>query len=124
MFKKPKTDQYGSLMFDDDIPALNNKIHDAIDSAGTEVEFEGVIKLTYLPDTESIRIKPIGVVSTLTIGRFLASFVDSLVLFNKKEIVSTVMDGIFGTITASSNKSVDEIKNELEINAILKKSNH
>lgn len=46
-------------------------------------------------------------------------YIDSIELFNVSELVSKLMDGIFGTISNDQKKSKDQILNEIKLNHII-----
>jgi hypothetical protein len=48
-------------------------------------------------------------------------FIDSLTLFNSKEIVNRIIDSIYGSISFTVNKSKKQLINEAKINTVINK---
>jgi hypothetical protein len=46
-------------------------------------------------------------------------FIDSLTLFNSKEIVNRIIDSIYGSISFTVNKSKKQLINEAKINTVI-----
>lgn len=73
------------------------------------------MQLTFVEGTGGskgdINIKP----AVATVGGFMNTFIDNTTIINKKEFMSKTMNSIFGTISKSQGKSVDEIVQDLSI---------
>lgn len=100
-------------LFDNTKPTFDNIAADAIKSPNTEKTFGGILKISHDPSTDKMKIKPLN--AGLTIGAFLIGFIDSMVIINKKETTTKVMDLIYGTVSSTNNKSVNQLKSELSI---------
>jgi len=116
VFKTPPTSTGGNLIYGADT-GFNNNAYSAILNNGTPVSYLN-LSLTYDDITDSFQIKPSGLTMP-TIGDFFSDFIDGTELINKKEIVSSVMDGVYGTLTKDQNKTVDEVYDELQAELLL-----
>ena len=105
----------GDLLYDTSIPNFDKRAHDAILNSGIPQSFS-VLSIKYV-GSDSFQIKPSGF--TGNIGDFFSSYLDDVQLLDKKEITSTVMDSIYGTLASKQNKTEEQLYNELQVETIL-----
>lgn len=116
--KQPTNDVLGELR--NDYSKQYNFDNTLINSikTGNEVIFGNSITIKHNPIPDTITFK-----STLpngsTIGTLLTGLVDNMEIINKKELVSNVMNVIYGTISGALKKTVEETKLELEIDEVI-----
>jgi hypothetical protein len=101
---------YGELINSFDIVAYN-----AIQDAGTFKSYNNMA-IKYVALTDSFQIKPTG--STTNIGDYFSTFIDNTELINKKELMSSVMNNFYGTLT-KQNKTVNQVNEELQTETLL-----
>jgi hypothetical protein len=66
-----------------------------------------------------INIKLNNKYETLPLSQFNSDYIDSIKLFDQKSIVAKILDNIFGSISFSANKTLNDILLEEEINQIV-----
>ncbi len=98
-------------LFDNTVPTFDNILGDAIKAPNTEMTFGGIVTVSHDPSLDKITIKPLNV--GITVGALLTGFIDSMIIINKKEITTKVMDLIYGVISSNNGKTVDQLKTEL-----------
>jgi len=116
--KQPTNDVLGELR--NDYSRLYNFDNSLINSikTGDDVNFGDMITIKHNPTPDTITLKttlPTG----STIGTLLIGLVDSMEIINKKELVSNVMNVIYGTITSALYRTPEETKLELEIDTVI-----
>lgn len=116
-FKVSSTSTAFDLLYGNNINSFDYAINNAITNEGTDVTFNDVITINYDSTNDSVRVKPIN--TLITIGEFLIIFVESLIIINKSELISDVMNILFGTITKETNKNINQTKDEVEVNKII-----
>jgi hypothetical protein len=116
-FKVPTDINALELLHDDNTESFDNIINNAIANENTEVVFGNVITIKYDSTDDKITIKPIT--EALTIGGFLLEFLGSMIIINKKELLTNVMNAIYGTISSINKKTIEETRKEIEIHKII-----
>jgi hypothetical protein len=106
----------GNLIYDSGLQDFDGKAYNAIQNAGTFVNFGGLM-MKYDTPTDSFVFKSNG--SSPNIGQWSTDYIDSLKIINKKEFITNTMNAMFGTLTKSQNKTVDEVYQELQVNKLL-----
>lgn len=109
----------GDLLYNKDTPNFDSAARDSIVNSGTEVSFS-VLTSKYNKTTDKLTFKPEGTQNT-TIGKWFGDFIDDATFIDKKQIMTEVMDAIYGTVTNSEDKDVERIAKELETDALLAK---
>lgn len=115
--KTPKNSEVGDLLYGNNENDFDSALRDAIVNEGTEVDCNNM-KILFDSNSENFTIKPNN--DSDNCGDFVNNFIDNTQIFNKDEIVTNVMDDIFGTISNEIGKTEDEIYNELQYNQLLK----
>lgn len=115
--KTSKNSDVGNLLYGNGGNDFDSALRDAIVNEGTEVSCNNM-KVMFDSNTENFTIKPIN--NNANCGEFVNDFIDNTEIFNKDEIVTNVMDDIFGSVSNEMGKTENEIYNELQINQILK----
>ena len=117
IFNKLKTDpnsDVGELIYSNDTDPDNfdKKAYDAIVSPNTEVPFNN-ITILYDDIDDVFVFKPIF---GTTIGSFINTFVNGMVLYSQKTFITEVFDILFGSKTAAQNKTKDQVFKENKVN--------
>jgi hypothetical protein len=106
----------GSLLYDKSVPNFDGIAYNAIQNSGTEKGFANM-SIICNSGTDNFTFKPSGV--TTNVGAFFTSYIDKAQLINKKEIVTNVMDSIYGTTTKNQKKTVEQVYDELQVDMLL-----
>ena len=125
IFSKLKTDpnsDIGALLFG----KINEITFDksAYDAIITEEETTyNNITIEYNEDFETFLFKPNidQSVSEITIGEWIADFVNNTTLIEKDVFIAQILNHIFGSITSNQNKSTEKIFEELKIEGVINK---
>lgn len=109
----------GSLLYNQQTPNFDTSMANAISAGGTNINHNNMI-LNYNSSTDSVNIKPQS--SSMNIGNFLSSIVSGMHIIDTKEFTTNVLNAIFGTITTSQNKTINQATIEMSVNNLLLKS--
>jgi len=115
--KTSKTDPLGELIYDDTTDNLTTKLKNSIISPNTVIQYNN-LNLVYNENTQVVNIKPL---SSGTISNFMSGYINNLPGINKKEIVADILNSVYGIKTKEQDKTVNEIRNEVEIDLIIDK---
>lgn len=114
----PKT-KSGNLVYDQSVPSFDNSAYDAIQNSGTDIKF-GNLSLNYNNTSNSFNYKPnLENNSDPSISDFTTSFIDNTTIINKKEFITKTLNSIYGTISNTENKTLEEISNELQVEKMI-----
>jgi hypothetical protein len=69
------------------------------------------VGVEYMEASNSFKIKPTD--SNVKIGEFFYNYIDNTQLFDSNEIVMNVMDGIYGTLSNTNNRTEQQILEQL-----------
>jgi len=94
--------------------SFDKTAYDAISDEGTWKNYNNM-SLKYNASTDKMQIKPNLGTSNPTVGEFFSDYIDNTELLNKKELMSSVMDNFYGTLTKTQNKTIEQIYKELQI---------
>ena len=112
----PASDIGSQVYTDGSTNTFDRKAYQAIVTPNTEVTYGG-IKILYNDASDEFTFKPVN--SSVTIGSFINTFVNGMVLFDKKTFITEVLNIIFGTKSAAQNKTEQQILEEIKINKTL-----
>lgn len=112
------TSEAGNLLYDNVNPNFDSILHDAIVSADTDKTF-GVLNMNYNSANDKVILKANITGTAPNIGNWANQYVDSLTIINRKEILSNVMNKMYGCITKDQNKTVEEVYQELIVDKLL-----
>jgi hypothetical protein len=111
------TSRGGNLLYDTSVPNFDSLARDAI-VTGNDIAFAPCnMNIKYDVGADSLKFKPIS--TGMNVGDYFTNYIDNAQIINKKEIVSNVMDGIYGTLTKIQNKTVEQVYEELQIEKML-----
>jgi hypothetical protein len=117
--KVDSNSESGNLLYNNNTPNFDSTARNAIVNAGSTQQYNG-LSITYNSTTDNFNIKPTSQVTN--IGNFFSNYINNTQILNKKEIVSNVMDNIYGTLANKSQKSIQEIQDELQVNKMLEQA--
>ena len=121
LFGKLKTNPNsvnGSLLYADGIETFDKKAYNAVSNPGTFVQHNNM-QIRYNENSDTFTVKSIS--NDGTIGAWTNDFICDTEFIDKKEVITSALDLIYGTVTVSQGKSEQEILGELKINSILSK---
>jgi len=112
----PNSDVGGLLYNDPAVSDFDNQLYKSIQTPGVEFFPDNMgIGLKYNDVLDTLTIKP-NTDNTTTINSFFNNFIDNAKIVNKSEVVSNVMDGIYGTLSNKTKKNENQILKELKLN--------
>jgi hypothetical protein len=110
----------GSMLYDSTKKSFDKTSYDAIlNNGGYEIYNNMSIK--YIESNDSIQIIPNIDNTNPTIGEYFETYINNTEILNKKEIMTTVMDAFYGTLSSNQEKTVDQIYNELKVDIIIER---
>lgn len=112
--KTDPTSQGGNLIYDNSAPNFDGQAYNAIKNGNATF---GVMNMKYQASTDQMIFNMQG--SSPSIGKWADDYIDSLKIINKKEFISNVMNKMYGTITKSQGKTVNEAYQELAVNTLI-----
>jgi hypothetical protein len=95
---------------------FDRKAYEAIVTPNTEVTYDN-ITILYNDASDEFTFKPVN--SSLNISDFINQFVSNMYLFDRTTFITEVLNIIFGSKSASQNKSEKQILDEIKINKTL-----
>ena len=114
-FKSSPASDAGNLLYDTSVMDFDRTMYNAILNDGSTQSFGG-LDMVYNATTDKVQF---NANTTGTIGDWLGDFVNDAVLINKKEFLTNVMNGIYGSVSSNQNKTVEELFNELQIQKLI-----
>lgn len=111
----------GNLIYGNPSDSFDGTAYDAIQNSGN-YETHNNMSIKYVEGTDSLQIKPNIGSSNPTIGEYFDDYIDNTELLNEKEITSSVMDNIYGTLANSQEKTVEQIYQELQLQKMLQQT--
>jgi len=125
LYGKLKTDpssNTGGLIYGDNPTTMDKALYNSMQTPNTDVTHgsgNGAVTLNYDKATDTVKVKP--VVSSQTIGTFIAAFIGGMILIDQKEFTSKIIEAIFGTVSADQKKSLSQLIQEEKINTTIDK---
>lgn len=120
VFGKLKTDpssDLGNLIYGNSSNNFDQAAYNAIASPNTDVSYANIL-INYDDSSDEFIIKGN---SSANIGDFLDEYIDELVLIDEAEFISKVIDKLFGTVSSSQQKNVQQTLQEEKINRTIEK---
>ena len=106
----------GQLIYKKGVDSFDKIAHNALNT-GTDVSFAGMnMSVKYEEKIDSFRIK---LPTTVKVGEFFNNYIDKAEIINKDELVTTVMDTIYGVFSKKNNKTPEQVLNDLKVQKIL-----
>lgn len=115
---EPNDSLAGELLYGDE-DNFDKAVRDAI-SSGSEVTYND-FEIKFNENTQKLNIKPIvvGGASTIAVGAFIGSYLKKTKLIDKKAILSSTMDEIFGSISRDRNVSEKSLVKQNKISKVI-----
>lgn len=110
----------GSLIYGEPSDSFDGLAYDAIQNSGNFRSNNNNMSIKYIESSDSFQIKPNLGSTNPTIGEYFNGFIDDTELLNEKEITSSVMDSIYGTLASSQEKTSEQVYQELRLQKQLK----
>lgn len=121
LFGKLKTNpnsQAGGLLYSDNSNTFDKSAYEAVSNSGTFVPYNNM-QIRYNENADTFTVKSTS--DSGTIGDWIGGFIDNTQFIDKKEVITSALDLMYGTITANQGKSEQETLNQLKIDKILEK---
>ena len=117
-FKKLKVDpnsDIGDLLYNKTIDNFDSSAYDAILNDGTNITFN-TLSMNYNAATDNINFKT---TASGNIGEWVDDYITNTTIINEKEVMSNMMDSIFGTLSSDQEKTENEIYTELQVKKLI-----
>ena len=114
-FKSSPASDVGNLLYDTSVTDFDDTMYNAILNDGSTQSFGG-LDMVYNASTNKVTFNSN---TSGTIGDWLGDYVNDAVLINKKEFLTNVMNGIYGSVSSNQDKTVEELFRELQINKLI-----
>jgi hypothetical protein len=115
--KTNPTSSAGSLLYGS-TDTFDSKAYEAITLDGTPVEYNNVL-ITYNSATDKFNFKTTNASSSQNIGQWLGNYINNTIIIDKKEFLTNVMNGVYGSVTSNQNKTVEQVYNELQVSKLI-----
>jgi hypothetical protein len=119
-YKNTPDSNVGNLVYDKQSNSFDTKISQAISNPGTFVEYNNM-SIRYNENLDTVTFKPTESSKNDSIGKWFSDYVNNTQFLNRKEFSSNVLNGFFGTLSMDSQKTIEELMNELKIDNVLNK---
>lgn len=131
LFKVNPDSTGGKLLYNDittpltDSTDFNTFLYGVIQNDGTTYSWKGILNFTFnsigvgSTPNNTITIKSTVNYDNKTLTDLNNDFIDSLSLFNSENIITKVIDIIFGSIAVTTKKTTSQLENEARINTIV-----
>jgi len=130
VLKVDPTTQAGGLMYED-VPAgvnstdFNTFLYYAIQAEGTQAPWDDILDFEFNQNASvpfnTLTIKANPTYDTKTLTELNNDFIDSISLFPSTQLITKLIDGLFGSVSvdASVNKSESQLEMEEQINTVI-----
>ena len=104
----------GKLIYHNTVDTFDKKVYDTI-KTNTPTTFSN-LKLNYIESTDELNIKPLANAKN---GDFFIDYIDNTQIINKDEIITNIMDTIYGVFSKKNTKTAGQVLEDLEIQKLL-----
>ena len=112
----PNSDS-GDLLYNKTTSNFDSHAHDALVNGGTTIQYPNMnMNLKYNESSDSFNIKP---TNSTSVGEYFNNYIDNAKIVDKKELVTNVMDGVYGTLSNKNKKTQEQILDELQVQKLL-----
>ena len=117
-FKTNPSSQGGQLIYDTDPThiSFDTSVYNTIKNGSGDF---GVLHMTHDAVTDELIFKANVTPDTPNIGTWLNKHIDNLTIVDKKEFTTNVMNMIYGTVSKTQNRTVNDTHQELVVNQLL-----
>jgi hypothetical protein len=120
-YKTNPNSKAGDLLYNKQSNDFDFNVHQAIANPNTDITYNNTMVINYNDNIDSITVKPSPSASSNNISNFLILFIDGLILFSIKELVTKILNNLFGTVTFEQKKSKSQLINEIKTDTLLQK---
>jgi hypothetical protein len=113
----PNSDS-GSLIYNETKTNFDSVSYSAINNPGSSKTFNGLV-IKYDDNSDSFNLK---VDSDVSISKFFTDYIDNAEIINKNELVTNIMDGIYGTFSNKNNRTPQQILEDLKVQKLLEQA--
>lgn len=112
-------DTASELLYGGTEDSFDKAVRIAIENEGDEIEYEDLI-IEFNPNNEEIKVKPkISGGAVMTLGAFISMYLKNTKLINKKVLVASTLDEIFGSVSKERGLSQSELNKQGKITKII-----
>ena len=108
----------GNLIYGEPVNSFDATAYSAIQNEGTFKDYNNM-SIKYISASDSFQIKPKLGITNPTVGEYFTTYIDDTELINKKELMSAVMNSVYGTLANSEQKTVEQQYEELQMETML-----
>lgn len=118
-YNNPSTDTK-NLLYDTNNghPNFDTAMYSATQNAGSMYNFGSALTVKYNNIDNSYTFYENPTLGT-TVGTWVNAYINDIAIINKKEFLSNVVNGMYGTISKNQSKTVEQIHEELVINQLI-----
>jgi len=117
LFKSSPDTDAGSLLYDTAVENFNNKAFAAIVAEGSYVDMFDFLSIRYNANDDTFTFKPQNTAGT--VGEWVNGYIEQAPMINKKEFIANIMDRVYGAITTNSDKTTEQLFDQLQIDKLL-----
>jgi hypothetical protein len=133
IFKSDPNSIGGKLIYDDITDDLTNSsdfntfLYGVIQDEGVTYTWQNIFDITFnslgsgLIPNNTLTIKANASYNTKTLTDLNNDFINSITLFSSAKILNKVIDTIYGSISSTIGKSVNQLKKEADLNTVIDK---
>jgi hypothetical protein len=133
IFKTDPNSVGGKLIYDDITEDLTNSsdfntfLYGVIQDEGVTYTWQNIFDITFnslgsgLIPNNTLTIKANASYNTKTLTDLNNDFINSITLFSSPKILNKVIDAIYGSISSTVGKSINQLKKEADLNTIIDK---
>lgn len=116
--KLSPTSDAGKLIYDNTKVNFDGTTYTAISNPGTTKNFGG-LAIKYNEVSDSLNIKT---TLNVSIGEFFSDYIDNTEIINKNELITNIMDGIYGTFSSNNKKTPEQVLQDLQVQKMLEQA--
>ena len=133
IFKTDPNSVGGKLIYDDITEDLTNSsdfntfLYGVIQDEGVTYTWQNIFDITFnslgsgLIPNNTLTIKANASYNTKTLTDLNNDFINSITLFSSPKILNKVIDAIYGSISSTVGKSINQLKKEADLNTVIDK---
>lgn len=110
----------GELIYGDNNNSFDRKAKNAIQNENNFVQYNDLL-IRYNSNDDTFTFKPTSNSSNKSIGQWLGGIIFDSQFLNKKEFTSNIFDKLFGSVSSTENKTIEDFFNDLKLDSLLQK---
>lgn len=110
----------GDLIYGDNSNSFDRKARNSIQNEGNFIQHNNML-MRYNSHNDTFTFKSTPSRSNDNVGTWLGTMIDNSEFINKKEFTSNVLDNLFGTISSTKDRTIEEFFYDLKLDKLLEK---